>query len=353
MKGMPESSGKISLNDIAKAAMVSKATVSYVLRNQAGPSKETRERVLQIAQQLGYSPDARMVAWMAKVRETTVKDLVPVAWLDTNWEKNSWEHYQFLRPYLEGARVRARQLGYRIEMIWAGEPGMTMKRVSQIVYQRGIEGVIITHPARHIHLNWETLACVSLEGALLAPRLHRVMTDMTFNLLLALKMLRRFGYRRIGICFDRKVGRNSYNTCRAAIYYFHATVPKEEFIPPLFYRRGKDNIYANEVTDDFVKWVRKMQPDVVVGHDGGLLKMAASAGLRVPEDIGVVHIATDDDVNDWAGVNSKRREIGAAAVGWLIARLQNREFGVPETAVSLGIRGAWHSGRTLLVPKPK
>jgi len=327
--------------------------VSYVLRNQAGPSKATRERVMRIARRLGYSPDARMVAWMAKVREATVKDLVPIAWLDTNWEKNSWENYKFLSPYLEGAKARALQLGYQIEMIWAGEPGMTMKRISQIVYQRGIEGVIITHPARHIHLNWDTLACVSLEGALLAPRLHRVMADMTFNLLLALKMLRRFGYRRIGICLDRRVGRYSYNTCRAAAYYFHGTVPKEEVLPTLFYYRGKDNTFRADVAESFTKWIRKTRPDVVVGHDGTLLEMVKHAGLRVPEDVGVVHLATDDDVSDWAGIHSKRREIGAAAAGWLVARLQNREFGVPETAVNLGIRGTWHNGQTLLVPKPK
>ncbi len=319
----------------------------------AGPKQETRERVLQIAAQMGYIPDARVISWMATVRDATSKDLVPLAWIDTNWEKDSWESYKFLSPYLEGANARARQLGYRIEKIWAGQPGMTMKRVSKIVYQRGIEGVIVTHQVSHIRLNWEKLACVTLEGAVLAPRLHRVMTDHTFNLLLALKMVKRYGYRRIGICLESLVGRGSYNMCRAAAYYFHASLPKSEIVPPLYFIREKDNVNVVQIQKDFTAWVRQHRPDVIVGHDGALVAMVGIAGYRVPQEIGVVHIATDDDVTDWAGVNSKRREVGAAAAGWVISLLQNRQFGVPETAMNIGIRGTWHNGRTLLIPKPK
>ena len=338
--------GKVSLGDIARIAGVSRVTACYVMRNRPGPSQETRERILKIAQEIGYVPDARVASWMAKVRESKERDLLPIAWLNTNSEaENIWEHYKFLQPYLQGARARARQLGYRIEMIWAAQPGMTMKRISQIVYQRGIEGVIITHPARHIHLNWETLACVSLEGALLAPRLHRVMTDYTFNLLLALKMVRRFGYRRIGIYLPRGVGRFSYNTCRAAIHYFHASHPKEEVIPPL--------LYDSQDEDVFSKWLRKTKPDVVVGHSAELVDMVEKAGYRVPGEMGVIHIATDDDVSDWAGICSHREKNGAAAAERVITLLQNRQFGVPEMAFNTMVRGTWHGGRTLLIPKPK
>jgi len=344
-------STQVSLGDIARVAGVSKATTCYVLRNRPGPSSQTREHVLRVARQLDYVPDPRVASWMACIRDAKDKDLFPIAWVDTNWEKNSWEIYKFLTPYLEGARAHALQLGYRIEQIWAGQPGMTMRRVSQIVDQRGIEGVIATHHVSHMRLNWDKLACVALEGAMLAPRLHRVMTDYTFNLLLALKMVKRYGYRRIGICLEQVVGRGSYNMCRAAAYYFHATLPKAEIVPPLFYqKKGQDEA---QIRKHFTSWLRQHRPDVVVGHHNRLVNWVEGAGYRVPEEIGVVHIATDDDVTDWAGVCSKKREIGAAAVGWVISHLQNRQFGVPETAMNIAIRGTWHNGRTLLVPKPK
>ena len=343
-------SHKVSLGDVAKAAGVSKATASMVLRNSPGPSEQTRQKVLRVAKEQEYIPDARIASLMAMVKDAASKDLVPLAWLDTNWEKDAWETYAFLSPYLEGARARALELGYRIDRIWAREPGMSMRRISKIIYQRGIEGVIVTPGAKHARLEWERLASVALESSFLAPVLHRVMTDVTFNLLLALKMLKRHGYVRIGICMDRLVGRGSYNACLAAAHYFHASLPAVEVIPILIYRRGKGTSW-DENLNPISSWLKKQKPDVVVGHDNSLVRIVESSGYRVPEEVGVVHIATDDDVKDWAGIDSKRRETGAFAAEWVISLLQNRRFGVPGTAITTTIRGAWHNGRTLLVPK--
>ena len=103
----------------------------------------------------------------------------------------------------------------------------------------------------------------------------------------------------------------------------------------------------------FKAWARRERPDVVVGHNSNLVAWAEAAGYRVPQDLGVVHIATDDDVSDWAGINSRREQIGAAAAEWVISLLQNRQFGVPETPANMVVRGTWHGGRTLLVPKPR
>ena len=189
---------------------------------------------------------------------------------------------------------------------------------------------------------------------MLAPRVHRVMTDHFFNLLLALKMVRRFGYRRVGVCLDQNVDRNSNHSCRAAAHHFHATTPQAERVAPLFYTWGPGpSPPTTKVQRDVVAWLRKEKPDVIVGHNSNLVSWVEMAGYRVPQEVGVVHIATDDDVNDWAGVNSKRREIGAASAERVISLIQNRQFGVPETALNTVVRGTWHGGRTLLVPKPK
>ena len=96
------------MGDIAKAAGVSKATACYVLRNQPGPSKETRELVFQIARQLGYAPDARMASWMATVRDAKSKELLPIAWLNTTPEKDGWTRLvNFISPYSWKAPVSA------------------------------------------------------------------------------------------------------------------------------------------------------------------------------------------------------------------------------------------------------
>ncbi|MET3174618.1 UNVERIFIED_ORG: LacI family transcriptional regulator [Arthrobacter sp. UYCu721] len=55
-----EPAGKISAASVARAANVSTATVSYVFNKRPGVSEETRQRVIEVATQLGY--DASKVA---------------------------------------------------------------------------------------------------------------------------------------------------------------------------------------------------------------------------------------------------------------------------------------------------
>ena len=99
--------------------------------------------------------------------------------------------------------------------------------------------------------------------------------------------------------------------------------------------------------------LRQHKPDVVIGLDNRLVQWVEAAGMRVPEDIGVVHLATDDDVSDWAGICGNKREMGAAAAEWVISLMKNRQFGIPKSAMEIGVRGTWHPGRTLLIPKPR
>ncbi len=51
--------GRVTLNDVARRAAVSRALVSIVMRDAPGASAATRERVKSVAQELGYRPDAR------------------------------------------------------------------------------------------------------------------------------------------------------------------------------------------------------------------------------------------------------------------------------------------------------
>ena len=349
---MKKKQSGISTRDIAKAAGVSKSTVSYALHNHPGVNAMTRQRVLEVATRLGYAPDPRIASWLTTVRSAGAKELLPIAWLNTAKHESTWRKFKYLSPYLEGAQARAQELGYRLDEIWAGQSGMSMRRINQVLGARGIEGMIITYPARHLRLDWSGIASVSLEASLLAPHLHHIVTDHIYNLLLALKALKRAGYKRIGVCLDEEIDRGTTGTLRAAAHFFYSTTLKAHRVKPLFYAGEGEAAWQRANIKQVQNWLRSDRPEVVIGHSMRLLECVQDAGYRVPQDIGVVHLATDDDAADWAGVNSNKRDIGAVAAETVISLVQRRQFGLPNTTMNTSVRGSWHPGRTVLLPKP-
>jgi LacI family transcriptional regulator len=346
MKAKPT---KVSIRDIARELGLSKTTVGYALQNRPEVNAATRERVLAVAARLGYAPDARVTSYLTTVRNAQSKDLLPIAWLNTTPFEASWSKYKYLSPYLEGAAQRAQELGYRLDEIWTRQPEMTMKRIARILHQRGIEGAIITYPARHFHLGWDHLAGVALGSGLLAPRLHRFTQDIAYNFALALKMVGRLRYRRIGVCLDEAVDRrHTLHAIRSTVFYLNATKPKSERVEPLFFT-WRTRQHEDEVKEQVSQWISQRKPEVIICHAGYMLARVQQLGLRVPEDIGLVHLATDDDVSDWAGINSRKREIGASATEAVVSLMQRRQFGIPKTPLNCLVRGFWHPGRTLRV----
>ncbi|MCE0484831.1 MAG: LacI family transcriptional regulator [Methylacidiphilales bacterium] len=340
---------KISLGDIARIAGISTTSAGCALRNLPGVSEKTRRQVLQIAERLGYFPDPRLSTRMAGIRQTINKDLLPVVWLNSEREKDAWKQHSYLAPYREGAQKCLQTLGYRIEEIWTRTPGFTMRRLAQTINYQRISGVFITGPCKHIRLKWDELAAVSIGEGLMAPPLHRVATDIVFNFGLALKMVKRFGYRRIGVSLTEEADRFSRHGIRFMISYFNQTLPKSRRVEPLF--MGHVGPYEDERL--FPAWIKKERPDVIIGANNLLVQWVKKAGFSVPREVGIVHIATDDDVIDWAGVYANKREVGRVAAEKLVSLMEHRQYGIPEVASTTFVPGIWRPGSTLLAPKLK
>jgi LacI family transcriptional regulator len=335
----------VSLGDVARAANVSVTAAGFALRNRPGVGSATRKRILDAAHRLNYFPDARLASTMAGIRQTVSKDLLPVVWFNAHSRKNAWHEYSFLSPYLEGARERLQENGYRLEEIWTKDPAYSMRRIAQIIESQGIEGAIVSNPAKHIRLNWKLMTGVAIGGGILAPALHRIDMDTNFNLALALKSLKRIGYQRIGVCLSEEADRFSRHASRSTTLYFNSTIPRSRRVTPLFLPYL---LKPNAEKPLFAVWLKKEKPDVVVGHSSHLISWVESAGFRVPQNIGVAHLAIEDDVLDWAGVYGNKREIGRLAASKLISLMHQRQFGVPPIASSELVPGIWRTGRTIL-----
>jgi len=80
--------------------------------------------------------------------------------------------------------------------------GFTNKRLSQILFTRNIQGVVVAPMPRargHLSLEWSHLASTVIGYSCTQPNLHRVTKDDFRNTLLALRRLKHRGYRRVGL----------------------------------------------------------------------------------------------------------------------------------------------------------
>lgn len=333
----------VSLKDIAEIAGVSRMTVSCALRHSPRVKEETAERIWAVARQLGYAPDPQLTAAMAGVRATKKKALEPLAWLNANQNARAYHEYRWLVPYREGAEERCAELGYKLDEFWLREPGMTDRRMSSILQHRGIRGVVVC-PAvlpeiTHLHLDWKQFASVSFEATVLVPHLHRVAPNYHYNILLGLKMLRRMGYRRIGLFLHRQEDRRSRHSYLSGYSFFQTGIPADERIDPF--------IYSPFDKPALFHWLDGVKPDVVLGHHSQLITWMEESGRRVPEDIGVAHLSLDGDCEDWGGIWQHKRRIGAQVAEQLISMIQNNRFGLPDLPYETLVPGEWRYGKTL------
>lgn len=121
----------ITLKDVAREAEVSITTVSRALNGKDAISSPTRERILKIAKNLGYTPNA--VARGLKTQETRI---VGIAITDIS--------DPFFAPIVKGIEKTARKEGYHLILCDTDEDYETEKEALQTLLERRVDGLLVT-----------------------------------------------------------------------------------------------------------------------------------------------------------------------------------------------------------------
>ncbi len=97
----------------------------------------------------------------------------------------------------------------------------------------------------------------------------------------------------------------------------------------------------------FRAWMKRCHPDVIITLHAEVLTWVKAMGLRVPEDVGLVHLDRTLDMAEWAGMQQNNRHIGRAAVDMLVGQLHRNEFGVPPFQKGMFSMSTWGPGPTV------
>lgn len=337
---------------IAREAGCSVMTVSRALRGYPHISPDLRERILGIAERMAYRPDPVLSVLNAyRTRKRKAKEVNVLAFL-TNWRSElGWRQFHHLIMLYDGIGRRAAELGFKVEHMWLGDPALKKRRASEILYARGIQGLILA-PLQanvgHITMDWAHFTTVSIGYSVVSPRTHSVTTDYYQGMVAAWRRLNRLGYQRIGLAFSRRHEVRTRSRWSAAFESLQAHLPKNRRVPSLLDAVEEGSAYSPATLGQktFERWFRKHQPDAVLSLGPGTPDWIRKTGRRVPEDVGYGNLDLQDPDGEMSGIYQHPELIGTAAVDLLQILLQRFESGLPEVPQNMVIDPTWIDGKT-------
>ncbi len=331
----------LTMEDIARRLSISKVTVSNAMRGTGRVSAETRARVLKLATDLGYRPNPMVSALMSDLRRKRSSRRCTLGFLNFFPGREDWREHPTFVQFHQGSERRAEELGYRLELHWQGEVGGNNKRLGDILYARGIPGVVIAPLPSNtikIDLDWSRFAVVAIGHTFREFNPHRVSNHQFHSIRLVMDKLVELGSRRIGLVVpkmdDEKVENAWLAGCIAA--QLHHGLPA---IKPW--------VSADFTAQNIIPWIRKHKIETVVSTNRRPMQWMADDGLRVPEDVGFAHLDWSKEKGVMAGVDQCSDLVGAAAVDLLIEQLNNNEIGIPKRTKTVLIDGVWHDGASV------
>ena len=333
-----------TMRDLARALDLNVSTVSRALRNDIRVSQETREKCQRAAREMGYEADANYARAFAQLRVKRVHKEPTVLGLLTSYPSEAyWQRNPYYVRFISHIRARAAQLGYRIEPFSIKSPGISSRQLTTILCARGIPGLIVGPDLRgHLSMNLSHFATAMCCHGVWRPKLHRVEPYTYLNTLLAIRKLRRLGYRRIGFASFASNDHDVSHQSEAAYYYASATGIITEPIAIHLNTSGNP---------EFIAWVKECRPDAVLAtHVDATLEGLATLGLRPGADIGVASVAgVMPGVSDYAGINNHSDKIDVAVVELVVDQINRNERGVPEHPRIVFVEGSWVDGPTVRV----
>jgi LacI family transcriptional regulator len=337
-----------SIRIVAHLAGVSPAAVSLALRGAGRLSAETRANILRVAKEMGYEPNPILAKALSLARQAPGERYRETIGFILEYPTETGPDYQ--KAMHRAATQRAEAMGLKLESFVLTDKPADHRRLKRVLKARGIRGVIIIPRLEHLqprlHLDWSELAAVEIGRTLWHPRsLHHVETSDYNKLIEAIHLLKKAGYKRIGMAIEPMQNQHQRGTYYAAYLVSQLRQPEAQRIPVLASTGS-----WTEAT--FRAWIKRYNPDVLFIHHaaeicGWLKKMK----MTWPGDISLFCVNASDTGNpDMSGMVRDYPGLGRSAVEMLSLLLESGEIGLPSRPRSWLVDEFWQAGATLANP---
>lgn len=324
----------VTLKGIARRAGLSTAAVSYALRGSPKVSAEVAAKVRALAEKLGYRPNPRVGELMSHIRSGRAVnrgDVLALVCLEGRRDDAD----EFLRQVFQGAKARAAQRGFGLELFWLEEVEGSVTRLASILRARGVAGVVFAPVQRRmkVELEWPwdafPLAVVGMaEWRQPVPRAgHHHFEAMRC----ALRHLAEIGARRPACWLKEADDERAHRGWRAA--WLASDV-----------RGAARRLFLGTEAGgrrELAGWLERMNADgLVVSHPGELAQLRDAGWCGGEERSVLLNWKAGSAA---CGVDQGYDEIAGSAVDLVLTQLHHNSRGLPETPRMLLFPGRWRS----------
>ena len=342
---------KPTMAEVAKAVGVSKNTVSLALRGSPRISEETRKRITEAAESMGYHLNPTVAHLMAQLRQNRSPGYqATLAIINAYKNRDAFTTHSTIPSYVAGCQRRARQLGYLLDEFWLHEPDMPVSRWISIFRARNIRGIIIVGLMQHNRLPphlaalWDEFPAVVTGVRTREPALSFACSDQHALALEAYEKAISLGYKRPALVLDGVIDELIEGRFTAGFLMAQSRLtPVKQRTQP-FHKVAA----ARENRSVFSKWLEKNRPDVIFTLYHEVMRWLQDLNLSVPQDIGLIQYEWRTGHSEWAGMNQCNDLVGEAAMDMLISMVHHNEHGVPQHPRATMIGSHWVDGKTVI-----
>ncbi|MDR1281688.1 MAG: LacI family transcriptional regulator [Opitutaceae bacterium] len=335
-----------NISELARHAGLSRSATAYALRNHPNSSRATRERIQKLARELGYRPDPILGKLMSRLRQKRERRYAgQLAFINPDKDRSYPDTTPAVRDFLHHAKMRAEEIGYRVEEFWLHEPGRSPQRLAHMLQSRGIEGIILGPQKQYGSVSrfpWSDFAAVTIGYSVSEPTLMRVVSHHYRNTLLAMEKVLATGYQRPGLLTLR-----SQEDAMVKLHVAAFLAHQQEMSP-----KNRVALMNSDAMNPKVirTWFDEQKPDVILTTNYPARLHFAERGIRIPDDVALVSVLRWDDEKGIAGVRPGMERLGTTAVNLLASQLQHDERGIPESCTTVELEGRWVDDASMPAP---
>lgn len=306
-----------SIEDVARAAGVSTATVSRALSGRGSVADDTRDKVAHAAAQLGYVVSASASS-LATGRTRNVGIITQYV--------NRW----FFSEVITGAGHELAESGYDVTLYTLGGEGPARRRVFDEFLQRGRVDAVIAidvalEPAEVASLQRVDKPIIGVGGPI--PGVRTIAIDDTEVVRVAMKHLFELGHRNIGFIAGAESSVDPFNVAATRRLAFEESMRDEGFdITPGALVFGDFTVPGGHAAAAQILALDNRPTAILAASDEmafGAIHAAREIGLAVPHDLSIVGIDGHDldDYYDLTTVDQHVRGQGQTAATILLDEL--------------------------------